>query len=172
MSTVDDYQFSVRMLTRDDVRLFRTDPNDVRVRATLTDDRSYIDVKIARAYPFTKADRYIGLRDAAETDIGIIVDPSEMDAETQEIIRIELQRRYFTPRVEKILSVREEYGAVTFRVVTDRGERRFVVRNLRDNAYSLGPMRVMITDSDGNRYEFPDITRYGNRAFEVLAKVL
>ena len=30
----------------------------------------------------------------------------------------------------------------------------------------------MMTDTDGNRYEFPDVSRVGTKAYQVLAKVL
>ena len=168
----DNYQFSVRMLGPDDVKLFRTPAGDARVRATLTDDRSFLNVRIARAFPFTRVNSYIGLRDAADAEIGMVVDPSVLDADSRKVIEEELSRRYFTPRVEKVMSVDEQFGTATFRVMTDRGERRIVVRNLRDNAHALGPVRVLMTDSEGNRYDFPDITKYGARAYEVLAKVL
>jgi len=172
MIDLDDDKFSVRIFKPGDMKLFRTENGDSRVRLTIGDDRTYLDVRIARAFPYTNPNQYIGFRDAAESDIGLIVEPSEFDAETQKIIKAELTRRYFTPRVKRVISVREEHGTVTFVVETDRGERRFVVRNLRDNAYPLGASRVLVTDTDGNRYEFPDINKYGSRAFEVLAKVM
>ena len=172
MNISEDQKFSVRVFKPGDITLFRTEQGDSRVRLTISDDRSYLDVRIARAFPFTRPAQYIGLRDAAETDIGLIVEPSEFDVETREIIRAELSRRYFTPRVKKVISVREEHGTVTFRVETDRGERRFVVRHLRDHAYSLGAARVLVTDTEGNKYEFPDITQFGARTYEVLAKVM
>ena len=46
------------------------------------------------------------------------------------------------------------------------------MRNLRDNTYSLGPNRLMMTDTDGNRYEFPDVTAVGPKAYQVLARVM
>ena len=52
------------------------------------------------------------------------------------------------------------------------GARRFLVRDLRDNTFPLGPNRLMMTDMEGNRYEFPDVTALGVKAYQVLAKVL
>jgi hypothetical protein len=172
MSENDEHQFTLRILKPSEMRLFRSAEGDSRTRLTLFEDRSYLDVRVSRAFPFTDPGRYIGLRDMMDADIGLIVDSDELDTESRDVIVNELSRRYFTPRVKKVDTVEEEHGAVTFLVQTDRGERRFVVRNLRDNSYSLGPNRVMMTDSEGNRYEFPDITSYGVKAYEVLAKVL
>jgi hypothetical protein len=169
---VEENPFDIRLLEPSRVRLFRVHSEDATVRMTLGEERSWIEVRIARALPFSDPDRYIGLRDGADKDIGIIEDPRQLNPESQAIVNAELELRYFTPTVLRVLSVKEEMGSVTWMVETDRGERRILVRNLRDNSFPLGPTRLMITDTDGNRFEFPDITAYGPKAFAVLAKVI
>lgn len=169
---VDANPFDVRFLDPKTLRLFRTDPQDTRVRLTLENDRSWREVRIARAFPFSDPDHYIGLRDGDDKDIGLLIEPNEADAESRAIIAEELARRYFTPRVTRVVNVKEQFGVVTWDVETDRGPRHFIVRNLRDNSFSLGPNRLMMTDADGNRYEFPDVSAVGPKAYQVLAKVL
>ena len=89
------------------------------------------------------------------------------------IVEEELARRYFTPKIERVVSVKEEMGVVAWEVETDRGARRFIVRNLRDNTFPLGPNRLMMTDMEGNRYEFPDVAHCrAAKALPVLPKVL
>ena len=61
---------------------------------------------------------------------------------------------------------------VTWEVETDKGPRRFLVRNLRDSTFPLGKNRLMMTDTDGNRYEFPDVMAVGTKAMAILSKVL
>ncbi len=169
---VEDNPFDVRFLAPKSMRLFRTDPADTRVRLTLEGDRSWREVRIARAFPFSDPDHYIGFRDGNDKDIGLLIDMQDLDAESRGIIADELARRYFTPKIKRVLAVTEQFGVVTWDVETDRGERHFMVRNLRDNAYSLGPNRLMMTDADGNRYEFPDVTTVGPKAYQVLSRVL
>ena len=164
--------FAVRVLDPKTVRLFRTHPSDTTVRVTIDDDRSWRDVRIARAFPLSDPDKYIGLRDGDDKDIGILVTLQGLDGESRAIIDEELERRYFTPQVQRVLTVKEEFGVVTWEVETDRGPRRFLVRNLRDNSFPLGTNRLMVTDTDGNRYEFPDVQSVGPKAYAVLAKVL
>jgi len=164
--------FDIQTLDPKSLRLFRLNPEDGILRMTREGDCSWREVRIARAFPFSKTDLYIGLRDGDDNDIGMLKDLRGMDAESRRLIEQELDRRYFTPKVLRVNTVKEEYGTVTWEVETDRGMRRFVVRNLRDNAYPLGPQRVLMTDGDGNRYEFPDITALGARAYNVLAKVM
>ncbi len=164
--------FAVRFLDPKTVTLFRTSPQDSVVRLTLNGDRSWRDVRVARAFPFSDPDNYIGLRDGDDKDIGILTTLHGLDGDSRAIIDDELERRYFTPKVQRVLTVEEQFGVVTWEVETDRGTRRFLVRNLRDNAFPLGPNRVMMTDTDGNRYEFPDARTLGPKAYAVLLKVL
>ncbi len=164
--------FAVRFLEAPALRLFRTDPADAIVRLTIDGDRSWREVRVARAFPFSDPDHYIGLRDGDDKDIGVLVTLDGLDAGSRAIIDEELARRYFTPRIERVLSVTELFGVVTWEVETDRGPRRFLVRGLRDNTFPLGRSRLMMTDTDGNRYEFPDVNAVGPKAYAVLAKVL
>jgi hypothetical protein len=167
-----DDAYTLRILEPKDVRLFRSSPEDSRVRLTVRDERSWVSVAVSRAFPFSNAGKYFGLQDGGGGGVGLLTDKTGLDAESQAIISGEMDRRYFTPTVERVTYVLEQQGTVTWEVETDRGPRRFVVRNIRDNAYSLGPTRVMLTDSEGNRYYFADIAALGAKAYEVLAKVM
>jgi hypothetical protein len=167
-----DDQYALKLLDPMSIRLFRSSADDSRVRLTLDGDRSWVSVAVAQAFPFSDPGRYIGLQSAAGVDIGVIEDLGAIDADSRRLVRQETERRYFTPTVERVALVVEQQGTVTFEVGTDRGDRRFIVRNIRDNAYPLGPTRLMITDTEGNRYHFADITKLGRKAYEVLAKVM
>ena len=168
----EDNPFAVRVLDPRSLRLLRTHPQDTTVRATLEGDRSWREVRVARAFPLSDPDRYIGLRDGNDKDIGILETLHGLDGESRAIIEEELARRYFTPQVTQVVSVNEAFGVVTWEVETSKGPRRFLVRNLRDSSYSLGGSRIMMTDVDGNRYEFPDARTLGPKAFLVLSKIL
>ena len=172
MQSPQDNPFAVRFLDPKTLRLFRIGSDDATVRLTLEGDRSWREVLVARAFPFSDPDRYIGLRDGDDKDIGILTTLHGLDGDSRQIIEEELERRYFTPKVERVLSVTEEFGVVTWDVETDRGRRRFLVRNLRDNSFPLGANRLMMTDTDGNRYEIPDVRTVGAKAYTVLLKVL
>jgi Domain of unknown function (DUF1854) len=171
MSFEDSNPFDVRILNPAQVKLFRSAPGDALVRMTLNNERSWRDVRIARAFPFSDPEHYIGLRTGEDKDIGMMIDLTGMDSESKALIASELEQRYFTPKVEKVNSVLEQHGTSTWEVETDRGARRFIVRNLRDSTSPIGPNRVLITDTEGNRYEFPDVTAYGAKAYRVLSRV-
>lgn len=168
----DQNPFDVRILDPKAVRVFRTTPDDVTVRLTLEGDRCWLGVRVARAFPFSDPDHYIGFRDANDADIGLVIEPRELDEASRRVIDEELAQRYWTPQIRRVLSVKEGNGTVDWEVETDHGPRRVLVRNLRDSTFLLGPDRLIMTDTDGNRYEFPDVSRVGAKAYQVLSKVL
>ncbi|MDO8587409.1 MAG: DUF1854 domain-containing protein [Armatimonadota bacterium] len=122
------------------------------IRLTLPNEISYIQVYAFRTYPLSHPDNYISLRDG-EDEIGIVKDLKEFDAGTQAILYELLERRYFVPRVRKILSTKQRYGGMTWQVETDRGVRSVITKNLHEALSENGPGRYFITDTDGNRFE-------------------
>jgi hypothetical protein len=140
-------------LEPDCIRLFR---GAGRIRLTVAEDRSYLDVRIIRAFPLSDPDKFIGLLDGKERIIGVLNHLKTANDETRKIIREELERRYFTPTIRKIYSMKEEYGVYYCNVDTTNGKRRFVAKGIRDQLLDISNEQMMITDVDGNRYRVLD----------------
>ena len=47
-----------------------------------------------------------------------------------------------------------------------------MVRNLRDNIQELSSSRIIITDADGNRFEFPDTSKLDNKSLGIIMRNL
>jgi len=165
-------QYDLLVFAPQDIRLFRSSEGDASIRMTVKNDRSWYNVRISRAFPFSDPDGYLGFRDGNDAEIGMIENAKGLDAESRAVLETELERRYFTPKVTAVAKADEIHGLATFRVTTDRGDRTIVIRNLRDHAFQLGPNRLMLVDIDGNRYELPDVRALGPVAISVLAKVI
>ena len=52
-----------------------------------------------------------------------------VDEETEKLITAELERRYFTPDIEKIYSVKEKFGYLYFDALTSAGKMAITVFN-------------------------------------------
>jgi hypothetical protein len=141
-------------------------------RLTIEGDRSWTRANPARAFPVSDPEHYIGFLDGAGKDIGILKDPKLLDEESQRILAEDLELRYFVPVIKKVKKVKVEFGAVYWTVETTRGEREVIVRNLRDNLQELSATRVLVTDVDGNRFEFPDITALDTESQSVILRHL
>lgn len=141
-------------------------------RLTIEGDRSWTRANPARAFPVSDPDHYIGFLDGAGKDIGILKDPTQLDEESQRILAEDLEMRYFVPVVTKVNKVKVEFGAVYWTVETTRGPREVIVRNLRDNLQELSATRVLVTDVDGNRIEFPDVNALDAESQGVILRHL
>ena len=161
--------FELRILDPRRMRVFR---HAGVPRLTLLDDRSWAKVSVARAFPLSDPEHYIGFLDGAGKDVGMLHDPGPLDAESRKVVDEELQKRYFVPVVERVTSVKEEFGTIYWTVETDRGTREIVVRNLRDNIQELSASRVIITDADGNRFEFADTGKLDNKSLGIIMRNL
>jgi hypothetical protein len=92
-------------------------------------DEEYARVQVVRMFPFTDPDHYISIRTSDENskEIGIIKDLKDVPKETAELLIAQMNLRYFTPVITKIINIKDEYGYAYFDVVTDRGQCRFTI---------------------------------------------
>ena len=170
-----DAAFDLIFLDPQKVTLFRTGGDAVRLTVfdpQVGEERTYLSVQIARAFPLANPDRYIGLRDSKDKDIGMFQSLDGLSPDSLKIVEEELSRRYFLPRVLSVNKVKKEYETVTFDVVTDRGPRVYTVQNMRESSQEVQPGRVLVTDRTGARFEFPDVNAAGKDVLAVMGRVL
>ena len=127
------------------------------LRLTIEDEVCYPRVSVVRMFPLSDPETYLSVRDAANKEVGIITRLADVSAESRRLIAEELERRYLVPVIRRVLGVKERFGTVDWQVETDRGRRAFTTRNLRENVSQPQPGRYILTDTDGSRYDIPDI---------------
>ena len=131
------------------------------------DGREYSKVRAVKAFPLSAAMHFIALRDEEEKEIGIIEDPGQLDGESREALKVELEKSYFMPDIIRINDIDEDFGVPKWDVETDKGHRTFELRSRRD-ARMMGRGRVLIKDIDGNRYQIPDYRKLDPRSRDLL----
>jgi len=161
-----DYEF----LDPKTLRLFRDASG--RLRLTIEGDRSYLEVKVVRAFPLSDPDHYIGFLDSRDKVIGLVVHVEELESASRQMVVEELRRRYFTPTIQRIFRMKEEFGAVYCEVETDHGRRHFVAKGIRDAMEDLGEGELLFVDVDGNRYRIADWRRLDVRSRRLLERVI
>lgn len=121
----------------------------------------YPRVTVARMFPFSDKDEFISVRTAQERskEIGIVEKLSGVSRETAEMLEEQLTLRYFTPVIEKIIKIKDEYGFAYWNVVTNHGACSFTIRMGGNSVIHLSDVRILILDIDENRFEIPDINR-------------
>lgn len=145
----------LRYLDPKALRFFR---HGATLRLTVDNESSYLKVSVVRAFPLSEPDRYLSVRYGENKEVGLIVDPGELDSEGRRLVVEELERRYVVPVIRRVRSIKERFGTVDWEVETDRGLCRFTTRNVRENMAQPSPGRYLITDVEGNRYDVRDLS--------------
>ena len=125
-----------------------------------------------RTFPLSAADRYISLRDAEGSEIGILESLTDLTHDQAALLRAELERRYFTPVIEQVRSVKEEFGYSYWLVDTDAGPRHFTVQSGKNNVTVVAERRLLIVDVDGNRFSVDDYTRLDRGVLRIVETLL
>ena len=153
-----------------DIILVRSPPWALRL--TIRNDRSYPRIKIVRAAPLSFPDQFISILDDKDVEICMIDNLAEVEPATRALIEEELEKRYLTSIVQRIISIRSEYGTSYWEVHTDRGGREFVIQNVSENAQWPGNRRLLLIDVDGNRFEVPDLDALDQRSRKLVENLL
>lgn len=119
---------------------------------------------VVTAFPLSRPQCMIQLRDEEGQEIGILDDIRQLDKESRRIVQEQLDRSYFMPRILDVEGMESKLGVETWKVVTDKGPRTFMVRRPRINVRKLGRLRLIIKDVDGNRYDVRNWSRLPPRA--------
>lgn len=129
-------------------------------------------VVVLRSFPITDPDEFLSVRepDIKERgeEIGIIENINDFDADTIELLKSELDRRYFVPKIYRILSVKEKFESSYWEVKTSAGDVTFVMRNPFGNIRALEDGRVFMNDIDGNCFEIPDPTKLDSFSYKKI----
>ncbi len=119
-------------------------------------------VVVLRSFPVTNPDEFLSVREPDSKkqgrgkEIGMIRRITDFDDETKALLLEELDRRYFTPQIEKIMSVKDKFGYLYWDVATTAGHVTFVLNNPFSNIRILEDGRILINDIDGNVFEILD----------------
>lgn len=133
-------------------------------------EKDYGHINILRTFPFSSLWEFLSVREieGKQDEIGIIENLNSFDKSTFELIAKQLEMRYFMPKITKIISIKEEYGHAYWNVLTDKGRCNFATTAGSSGAVSQKGNRVIIKDSDENRFEIEDITRLTTKEFKKL----
>ncbi|MCC6444043.1 MAG: DUF1854 domain-containing protein [Armatimonadetes bacterium] len=164
------WQDENKMIVPARVRFFRG--QDGSLKMTAEANRSFLRVRVSRAFPLSDPNHFIGLRDGGDGEIGVVEDLRQLAPDQKALVEEELEKRYFVPVVHRINDIKEEFGIVTWDVETDRGPKRYTVRGLKDNVHEQSDARLLVTDVDGNRFEVTDYTLLDVRSQSKLDLIL
>ena len=164
---------TVRYITKDNAE-FEKRGDFIRMKVRLPDDegreeeKTFDRIFLHRAFPFDYPYAYISVLDEDSKEIGIIQEIDGLDGDAAQMLREELDRKYYTPVIRQILSVKDKFGYSYWKVVTDEGELDFTCRDTFSSLLKIGGTRIFVNDIDGNRFEIPDLEALDRKSFKKI----
>lgn len=123
------------------------------VTLTLPDGTKYEHAELRRLFPVSNKDHYISVIDKDEHEIAMIRNLDDLNAESKAVVKTCFNDYYMIPKITKINSLTDKSGALIADVITDRGPVSFRIRNWLHDMKMFDDGRVIIRDSNDNRYE-------------------
>ncbi|OGF47416.1 MAG: hypothetical protein A2452_02725 [Candidatus Firestonebacteria bacterium RIFOXYC2_FULL_39_67] len=159
------------------------DPKKIKIEKDLKgslvlnagDGKKYQRVSFILLFPFTDTENYISavIKNGAEyNEIGIIEHIKDLPGKIRGFVKEDLKLRYFVPEIRDIRSIATKYWFHEFDVITDRGEKKFYLRNVREGVRFKTDSSIVITDMEKNRYKIPDYRRLSSKARTELDRIL
>ena len=143
------------------------------VRLTLKDGTVIEDLEPRRLFPITNTEMFITLLDKDEREVGFVRDLTELDPDSRRVLEECFAEFYMIPKITQINQCEEKFGSLKWFVETSHGTVSFRIRNRHSDIKQLyGTNRVIIRDSNDNRYEIPDITQLDARSQRLLISYL
>jgi hypothetical protein len=153
-----------------DIKAFHY-PKD-QLRVTIGNSRSILTVTPAWVAPLSHPGEYLSLLNGKGEEFLLVEDLDQLNPESRPAIEEEIRRRYLTAVIHKVISAKTEWGATYFTVITDRGERDFVMQSLQENAQWLKENHLLLVDIDGNRFEAQDISKLDAESQAIIEKIV
>ncbi|MBQ2704310.1 MAG: DUF1854 domain-containing protein [Clostridia bacterium] len=159
--------FETKYITAQNATFEKTEGGFVSVQF---EGNFYPRADFCRAFPLSAPDVYISVRESSgkHREIGMIENLLEFPQDIADMIRTQINLRYFTPKITKLHSAVDANGTTTFDCDTDKGRCTFVIRGGSDAVIRLSDTRIIFTDVDGNRFEIADLTKFTRREQKKL----
>ena len=135
---------------------------------------SFERIVIFRCFPITNPDEFLSVREPDSKkmgrgkEIGMIRHMKDFPQEQQALFLEELDRRYFSPEIIKINSVKDKFGYMYWEAETDAGNMTFILNNPFSNIRLLEDGRIFIHDMDGNSFQIKDPNKLDSNSFRKI----
>ncbi len=139
----------------DEARITKRD--NCLVDVELIDGQVWESLEPRRLFPISGLTKYITLLDSEGKEMAIIRNLDTLMPESAQIVKECLDDYYMIPKITALVDCYEKYGVLKWVVETNHGPRTFQIRNRHSDIKMLYDGRVLVRDSDDNRYEIPNV---------------
>lgn len=136
---------------------------------------AYPHLSLTRAFPLSMADGYLAILAHTGEDVdevGMIRTLESLDKASRQAAERELGLHYVVPIITRIVQIRQEAAFWRLNVETDRGPAEIIMRNIHEHVRNIGKRRLLITDTEGRRFEFHDTARLDAHSKNLIRRYL
>ena len=147
-----------------------TEDDQGRLVLHLPEQEPKTDVRVRRAFPWSRPGKFVSIRDTEGKELLLIEDLDALPSQQRKLLERWLADTSFIPRITKVHDVDLRFGYQQWKVETDRGPADFRVQEREDIRF-LPDGRFRVKDADGNVYELPPVQELdepSRKAMEVL----
>lgn len=138
------------------------------VTAKIKGDDSFSRVHLSRVFPHDLTEEFISVTDSEGNEHGIIRALTDFDTDTANKLRHELERKYFSAKITKIIAVEEKFGNSVWTVETPQGTRIMTLKDTFKSIIRIGDDRAIVVDEDANRYEIESLSALDRHSFRRI----
>ena len=131
--------------------------------------KQYDRIFLHRAFPFEFGFEFISVLDDEKNEIGIIYNVSDFSGESSELIKREIEKKYYSPCIVEIKSLKERYGFSYWKVVLDDSrEQSFTMQDTFKNILHTSEDSIILVDVDSNRYTIKSISALSSKSYRKI----
>jgi hypothetical protein len=153
-----------------EARITRT--GETSVTLELYGGQTFFELEPRRLFPMSGLTKYITLLDEELKEKAIIRDLERLDESSRRAVEECLEQYYMIPKIIEMIDITEKFGVITWTCRTDRGVRSFRIRSRTNDIKVLYDGRVLIRDSNDNRYEIDDYRTMDKKSRALLSHEL
>ncbi len=109
-------------------------------------------VRLCRLRPLQAPDGAFSVIAENRHELALVERLEDLEPASREVARTALDEDEFIPRIVRVRDTAIRSGTRTWEVDTDRGPRRFLMKDPHLNLLWLTPDQLLLRDTDGNRY--------------------
>lgn len=125
-------------------------------------------VLLHRDFPFEFPFAYISVMNMDGMELAFIKDILLFEGEEKDLLVRELERKYYSPKILKIHSVKERFGFSYWDVETPAGRVTFTLQDTFKSISRAGENRLFFFDVDGNRFTIEDIDALDRKSHKKI----
>ncbi len=123
---------------------------------------------LCRQFPQELAWEFISVMNEDKEEIGIIRCVDLFQGEAGELLRTELERRYYAPLVQSIHSMKERHGFSYWKVTTPEGDVEFTLKDTFRSIVKTAGGGILLLDVNGNRFQIPDVSLLDKKSYKKI----